>query len=298
MIAVIVLLNALGAIGFPTAKLLLAHVKPFFFAGIRLIASALFLFGYHYATTGLPVKYKRTDLLSFIKLSFLGFFLSFACSLWALQYVTAIKASFLYNLAPFLSALFSYFYFAEKMTFKKWIGLGIGFIGFAPILMANGQSHGNAGLVSWADIILLFAVVTYVYGMIITRGLMLSGSYSSTIVNATAMFWGGVFSLIASPFMDAKPLVSSFSSFDLLMFILATMSVITGYTMAGFLLKKYTATFLSFAAFTMPFFAAIYSWFLLGEQISWHFFASTAAVLVGLYIFYKEELKQGYIIKN
>ena len=60
------------------------------------------------------------------------------------------------------------------------------------------------------------------------------------------------------------------------------------------LLKKYTATLLSFAGFTAPLFAAVLGWLFLDETMTWDFFASALLVVVGLYIFYQEELKQGY----
>ena len=39
-----------------------------------------------------------------------------------------------------------------------------------------------------------------------------------------------------------------------------------------------------------PLFSALYGWGLLHETITWHFFASGAIVLVGLYLFHKDEL--------
>jgi drug/metabolite transporter (DMT)-like permease len=58
------------------------------------------------------------------------------------------------------------------------------------------------------------------------------------------------------------------------------------------LLKKYTATFMSFAGFIAPLFTALYGWAFLGEIITWHFYASSAIVFVGLFLFYKDELNK------
>jgi drug/metabolite transporter (DMT)-like permease len=198
----------------------------------------------------------------------------------------------MYNLVPFLSAILSYFYFSEKMTIKKIIGLTIGFLGFTPILLANGSSTG----VEWYDLVLFVVVFTYAYGLIITRKMMRAGTYTATVITGTCMLVGGIFSLIFSPFIETN-LVEAFTWYDALMFTLATLSAVISYSMLAYLLKRYTATFLTFAAFIMPLFVAFYSWFLLGEGVSWQFFVSTVAVLIGLYIFYQEELKQGYVTK-
>ena len=57
------------------------------------------------------------------------------------------------------------------------------------------------------------------------------------------------------------------------------------------LLRKYSATFMSFTSFLSPLCAALYGWAFFQETISWHFYLSIAIVLIGLYVFYQDELK-------
>ncbi len=52
------------------------------------------------------------------------------------------------------------------------------------------------------------------------------------------------------------------------------------------------------AAFLSPLFTALYSWMFLGETVTWHFYLSSAMVLFGLYIFYKDELKQVVVVNK
>ena len=296
MIALVLILNALAAIGFPTTKALLPDMAPFFLSGIRLLACGIILFGYNFITTRSWGGYRKSDLWMFTKLSFFSFFIAFGVGLVALEYVTAAKASFLYNLVPFFSAIFSYFYFSEKMTSKKLLGLAIGFVGFIPILLANGTGQGGSKILGWGDLLMIFAVLSYTYGLIITRKIMLKDTYTPAILNATGMLGGAVFCLLTSVVVENNP-VRAFTGYDFVMLFLAVISVVISYNLVARLLKKYTATLLSFAALIMPFFAAAFSWVLLGERITWHYFAATGAVLIGLYIFYNEELKQGYITK-
>ena len=58
------------------------------------------------------------------------------------------------------------------------------------------------------------------------------------------------------------------------------------------LLKKYSATFMSFTSFLSPLFAALYGWAFFQEIISWHFYVSAVIVFTGLYIFYQDELRK------
>ena len=80
--------------------------------------------------------------------------------------------------------------------------------------------------------------------------------------------------------------------------ILTFLSNIVCYNLYGMMLKRYTATFLSFMGLLSPIFASFIGWFLLKEPISWTIFFSTAIVSTGLWIVYKAELKQGYIVKK
>ena len=64
------------------------------------------------------------------------------------------------------------------------------------------------------------------------------------------------------------------------------------------MLKKYTATFLSFIGLLSPIFASLNSWIILGETPSWVILLSTTFVSLGLFIIYQAELKQGYIVKK
>ncbi|HXW85711.1 MAG TPA: EamA family transporter, partial [Candidatus Bathyarchaeia archaeon] len=67
-------------------------------------------------------------------------------------------------------------------------------------------------------------------------------------------------------------------------------SNIIGYNMYSWLLSYYSVTFLSFAGFITPLFAALFGWFFLGEIIPWQFWVTMGGVFVSLYVFYLDEL--------
>ena len=80
--------------------------------------------------------------------------------------------------------------------------------------------------------------------------------------------------------------------------IMTLVSNILCYNLYGFMLKKYTATFLSFMGLLSPIFASLNSWIILGEAPSWQILVSTSVVSLGLFVVYQAELKQGYIVKG
>lgn len=294
----ILFLYALCASTFTICKALLDYVKPFFFIGIRMLVAGGILLAYSYWKDRSAFYVKKSDRWLFAQIILFHVYFAYILDLWSLQYITSSKSSFLYNLSPFLAALFSYFYFSEKMTTKKWIGLLIGFSGFLPEMLFKGYSdQASSGFsLSVPELVLLGAVASAVYGWIMLRKLVKDESYSPMMVNGVGMVGGGLLALVTSYFVEgwAESPVMQFWPFVKLTALIILVGNIIFYNFYGFLLKRYTATFLSFAGFTTPIFAALFGWFFLGELVGWSFFVSIFVVCIGLYIFYQEELKQGY----
>ena len=165
-----------------------------------------------------------------------------------------------------------------------------------PILIiqsAPGELGMNLLRISLPEAILLIAVVSATYAWFGIKDLMGKG-YSLIMVNGFAMFVGGLAVFATSVvFEGVSPLpVSNFPLFLKYVFALILTSNILFYNFYGWLLKQYSITFLTFVGFLTPIFAALFGWFFLGEQITWHYGASLAAIAVALYLFYKEETAQ------
>lgn len=293
----IVFLYALCASTFTICKALLEYAKPFFSIGIRMLVAGGILLAYSYWKNRSVFTIQKKDRWLFVQIIVFHVYFSYILDLWSLQYITSSKSSLLYNLSPFLAALFSYFYFSEKMTLKKWLGLLIGFSGFLPEMLFKGAGPTGYYL-SFPEIILLGAVISGVYGWITLRKLVKDGLYSPMMVNGVGMVGGGILALITSFFVEGWSVspVSSLWPFIQLMTLIIIIGNLLFYNFYGYLLTRYTATFLSFAGFTTPLFAALFGWFFLGESVEWPFFISIFVVFIGLYIFYQEELKQGYSV--
>jgi drug/metabolite transporter (DMT)-like permease len=113
--------------------------------------------------------------------------------------------------------------------------------------------------------------------------------------NGTSMLIGGLFALLHSFVVDTWLPVSQFTPFATGTLSLVIISNLLCYNLYGWLLKKFTATFLSFIGLSTPLFAALFGYFFLNETVTWHFFISIAVLSLGLWIVYREELRLGYI---
>jgi len=283
---------------FTISKAALSYVSPLFFTGARMVVAGVFLLGYDYVRTGKRLSLNKEHFLLFGQIVLFYIYFAYVFDILALQHLTSAKACLLYSLSPFLSALLSYFWFAEVMTPKKWLGLAIGFAGFLPVLMAPSAGQKIAGsFISWPELLMFGAVLSSVYGWILIRQLVREHDYSSSLINGVGMLGGGILAFVTSFFYEGwQPLpivdVTYFLYYTALIVVVANILFSNLYVD---LLRRYTATLLSFAGFTAPLFAAVLGWLFLDETISWEFFATSGAVLVGLYLFYQEELKQGYV---
>ncbi len=248
------------------------------------------------------LRMNKKQLLPLGLLALTAVYLTNAFEFWGLQYLTAAKTCFIYSLTPFVAALFSYLQFREKLTPKKVLGMGIGFLGFIPVFLQEGMGEESVGgffIFSWPELALIAATIASVYGWIVLRKLGKEGM-NPIMSNGAAMVLGGVFALIHSGISESwNPLpVTEIGAFMKPVVMIILVSNLICYNLYGWLLKKFTATFMGFAGLVTPLFAAFFGFVLHRETVSWVFFPSVGILCIGLWLVYSEELRLGYIVKK
>lgn len=298
MIIFVILLFALFASIFGLSKATLAYSEPFFLIGSRMFLAGLLLMGHQFIFNRKNINFKMNHLIPLFLLGFLNIYLTNIAEIWGMQHMASAKACLLYSLSPFLAALVAYFVLRETLNSKKWLGLCIGFVGLIPILMTQSQSEkmlGSIGKISSAELAVLGGVFCGVYGWTLLKKIINDYKYSPLMANGISMTLGGFLALchsyLAGEAWNPIP-VTEFQPFIINTLIMCLISNIICYNLYGFLLKRYSATFMSFAGLVTPFFASFFGWLFLSETITWHYFASIALFSVGLTIFYQEELKK------
>ncbi len=182
------------------------------------------------------------------------------------------------------------------------MGLLIGVLGLGPIFMSTSPTEelfGSLWGFSWPELAVCVAAASSVYGWIILRQLVNENGFSFWTANGLSMFLGGILALLHSffvenwnpfPVIEYIPLIEC----SLLLMIISNFAC---YNLYGFLLKKYTATFMSLAGLTTPLFAAAFAWLCYGELVTISFYISMVGISCGLLIFYQEELRESSSIK-
>lgn len=295
----VILLYALFASVFTIAKTGLEYSQPLFLVGSRMFLAGIILVGYQAWIKKQTFQFNRQTWWRIIRLAAFNIYLTNAFEFWGLRYLTSFKTCFIYSLCPFLSALFCYVLFSDKLTYKKWLGLGLGFLGFLPILISQTTAEEQAGhflFFSWAELAVMCAAICSVYGWIVLKQLVKENELSPLSANGLSMLIGGIMALGHSFLVenwDPIP-VTNLSVYTKCTVLLIIISNLICYNLYGYLLKRYSPTFVSFAGFTTPLFTALFGWVFLDEVITWPFYVSFAIVFCGLFLFDQEELKQGY----
>jgi len=294
MMFLVILLYALFASVFTISKTGLEYAQPLFFVGSRMLVAGILLLSYQYFFDRKNFKVEKKHLGKFFSLALFAIYLTNALEFWGLKYLTSFKTCFIYSLSPFASALLSYWMFNDRMSKKKWLGLGIGCIGFLPILINETSTEeltGHFWFFSMAEIAVILAALFSVYGWSLLKQLVNDKGYTSFMANGVSMIMGGAMAILHSYLTeswDPIPVTEIWPFLDC-MLLLVVISNLICYNLYGYLLKHFSVTFISFAGFITPLFTALFGWLYLGEVVTWPFYFSAVIVFIGLYLFNQEE---------
>ncbi len=294
----VILLFALFASLFTLSKTALEFSEPFFLIGSRMTLAGILLLTHQFFFNRSGFKIKLEHVLPLVMLGLVSIYITNIAEIWGIQFMSSAKACLIYSLSPFIAALFAYWMLHERLSWKKWLGLCVGFVGLTPILFTHTSSTELAKdllFISWAEVALIIAVFASVYGWILLKKIINEYRFTPIMANGVSMLIGGVLALSHSylsgenwnplPVVDGK-----FGAFAECALWMTLISNVVCYNLYGFLLKRFTATFMSLAGLITPLFASLFGWYFLNEMITWHFFASMILFSIGLALFYQEEL--------
>ncbi len=293
----VVTLFALFASLFTLQKQTLLHVEPFFLVGSRMAFAGIMLLLFSYCLKGERVKLNHKNIIDLLKLSLTNIYLTNIFEIWGLQHMSSGKACLIYSLSPFLAALVAFFVLKECLTTRKWLGMMIGCIGLIPIHLSNSQhamQDGSFFLLSTAELSVVSAVFCSVYGWILLKKIITHHKCSIILANGISMTIGGTIAIIHSAIAGewAVGPIKHLTPFLINTLIMCIISNIICYNLYGYLLKKFSATFIAFSGLVTPLFAFLYGYIWLGETIPWLFVLAIILFGIGLTIFYYAELHQ------
>lgn len=290
----LVFLNAILATTYTVSKLVMEVAQPMVTVAFRMAgAGLLYLLWFVFFN---KKNYQiRVQVLKHIALyGILSIFLGYTLDFWGLRYVYSVKMVIIYNITPFFTALFSYWYFNEKLNARKWFAMVLGFGALLPTLLTHDAEfmYGNILFFSLPEVAILLSSFTYSWGLMHMRIAVRQYQCPSALLNGGAMALGGLLAFFATPLFDFYPYVADtylFCWYTLYMIIGANLVCFSGYAL---LMQRYSVTLITFAGFISTIFTFFFGSFFLGEPLRWSLLLSALGVFIGLCIFYFEELKQ------
>ena len=297
-----ILIYAIWANIFPLGKIALEYSSPLFLTCARMLLAGMLIMGFLTLFKRGSFKVPLKLWFSFACLGFFSVYLSNFLEFWGLQYLSAAKTCFIYGLSPFFAAIFSFIHFKEKLNGRKILGLFIGLIGLLVGIIDKTESksfYRLFSITSLPELAMIGAAASGSYGWILLRRLIKDSSISILLTNGASMLFGGLMALAHLLLLgDWNFLPNTIANIVPMLQILLLMTLISNiicYNFYGMLLKRFTATFLSFVGLLSPIFASLSGWILLSESPSVFILLSTAIMLLGLWLVYSSEIKQGYI---
>ncbi|MCK5632513.1 DMT family transporter [bacterium] len=285
------------ASGFSANKVLLGWLPPTFFVGIRMFCAGLIMVIYNYKKSDrLKFSHIKKDLLTILGISLFTTYIPSLLKAYALKGMPSSKAALIGSSDPFVTAMYAYILWKEKLSFKQFLGITIGFLGVLLLLSSGSLSEQPLHawfIFSWPELAAVGSIIVGRYGWILVRNLLKKERYKPTEINGVSMLLSGVLALGTSLVVDPISSISIPSVPVFLAVFLYTIVAgnIAGYGLYAYCLKKYQITLVSLAGFSISIFVTLIGWLFLGEQLTFLFGVCAAMILVGLFVFHTDNLR-------
>ena len=279
------------ASAFVTNKLLLAHLSPATLTGLRMFTAGFMLVFWHRASPRFTWAHIKPDLKYLLGVALFTTSIPSILKAFALKHMLSFKVSLIWSFDPFITAMYAYLFWHEKLTWNRALGILIAFVGIMGVLVA--RSPGEEAMTAWKlisypEVAAMIAMMLGRLGWMIVQYLLRKDRYTPVEVNGLTMVTSGFLTLVVASFFEPIDQVIHQLSSPYVLGLLAFTIVVgnyVGYTIYSRALKEYSATLVSLAGFSYPIFAAILAYLTLGETVSWQFGAAAGVIFVGLLVF-------------
>ena len=282
---------ALLASAFTANKLLLYDLSPVFLVALRMTIPGLLLVGLYLKKRSVNLKWSHLiqDAKSLFIICVCTTFVPALLKAYALKHLVSSEAVLIGSLDPFITAIYAYFLFSERLTWPKFFGILTGFLSiFVLISSKNPLDEGfYFKLVSLPILSAIGAVVIGRYGWILTQKLLQANRYEPAEINGITMLVSGLCALIASIVTKEVAPLSIFLDYRTIGLLAYTVVVgnLIAYNMYAYFLKMHKVTLISFLGFIVPIFSHLYGRLFLSEPLSLKFVIAVILACIGLRIY-------------
>jgi drug/metabolite transporter (DMT)-like permease len=291
--------NALKLIIFP----IVFALGIFLNKGLLTILSIKLLSGLRMCTSGLilvflnPSTYKKktvsrllNDWKAFAFITIMTNLIPTLLKAYGLKHMTLAKASFLGSIDPFITALYAYLIFDEKLSTNKIGGIILGFAGTGLLLYTSTQSEGSIpwlSMISYPEIAALSSIATGRLGWMIVQKKIRESGYSPVEITGPVMTIAGILSLLMAWNSGEFSGLYHLENPKILLSLCTTIFFgnLFAYNLFAHLLKDNSATLISVAGTAIPILGSILGWFFYAEELTPIIIIAGIAITLGTLIF-------------
>lgn len=272
----------------PYVKLALKTIPPMTFTFVRFFVSFLII---------LPLfLYRAKPRLN--KISAKLFYLSLLQTVNIFLFAYGIKLTMasvgqiIYSFTPILVSLMSFYSLREKISFKKIIGVVLGFIGVNLIVAIPffiNKSSSNASNAFLGNLLIFVGCISYSYYMVLSKKLL--KTYSPIWLTVTFIFTTALLSLIFIPLelSSLKPLAFYLDPTILWpVFYVVIVGTVMAYLLQQYAIDRGTPLIASLMQYFFPASTLIWSYFILGEKLDVFLGAGLILILTGAWLVTRE----------
>lgn len=280
---------------FLKSPLIVAYPYPFFFTALQCTSAGFFLLLIY-------VLYRKE--WTFYKLSFkqyvhsavvgvLLYGIPLSAFAFSMQYIDKVAVCFMLAAKPFLNIILVFLKERKLISFQQFVGLCIGLAGLIPIILHMKPVTQDVPnyLVYLGLGIFFIATIVYSYAWILFKDLIKEmHDFSVKKITGLNLVFGGLFAYLMHLLVEQNfypPLIDQYFISGVL--YVGFFSALT-YWLYSYLLHWYSTTLLSFATFLQPGFGLLFAYFVYGEQFDALLYICLGLLVLGLYIFYRDEL--------
>ncbi len=225
------------------------------------------------------LRFEKSDYRMILWLSILAIPINQFLFLAGMRYSTPANAALLYGCTPAMVLILSYVMGKEQVSLRKWIGVGIAFLGITIIIFAHGvdfhseYTFGN----------LLFFIAVIAWALYTVQGRTLTLKYGAFPVSTATMILGGIAFI---PIGTIGAVRFDYSSLTLAhiggLLYLAIATSILSYYLWYYALARIEASKVAIFTNLQPLLTTVLAVLLLGQELTVSFFVGGALALVGV----------------
>ena len=262
----LVSLSVIWGFSFINIKQSLLEITPFNLVFLRVTLAFLTLLLWSVITRK-SLRLSRANHLRLIVGGLLSCAIPFSFFTWGQQYVSTSIGSVFNGCVPFFTAFFAHFILggSERITTRKIIGLGLGFVGIITIMGLD--KLGSFDLTNLGQLAMICACFFYAISGIYYQKIVPS-HLDKTVVTTYTLFWAALaMSLVSIP-LEGLPSLDYSAQVWTSLSILSIMSTAVAYLIVFKLLKRAGPSNTSINTFLIPVVGILVGVSLLDETLS------------------------------